>query len=88
MRKKRRENMELTALAVEAKRQGMSYGQLVAATTAREQQKIIRAYMGGPAEPRMERVPTREGENLCQAHADTRKDPTAARSGTRKAKGR
>ena len=34
----------LTALAAEAKRRGISYGKLVADTTAREQDDIIREY--------------------------------------------
>ena len=38
------ESEALTALAAEAKRRGVSYGKLVADTTAREQDDIIREY--------------------------------------------
>lgn len=38
---------ELTALALEAHRRGVSYGQLVANTSQRELDEIIRSYCGG-----------------------------------------
>ena len=38
------EHEALTALAVEARRRGISYGNLVASTTKGQQEKIIRAY--------------------------------------------
>lgn len=66
----------LTALAVEARRRGVSYGQLVAATTEWEQQEIIWEYMGGPKELGMEWVPKQEGERICPAHGTIERDPT------------
>ena len=40
---------ELTALVLEAHRRGVSYGQLVANTSQRELEEIIRAYCGEKA---------------------------------------
>lgn len=37
-------NDELTALAVEARKRKISYGQLVSSTTGYEQQQIVRQY--------------------------------------------
>lgn len=44
MRSRSRESVALTALAVEARRRGTTYGQLVASTTAQEQEEMIREY--------------------------------------------
>lgn len=44
MRSRSHESVALTALAVEARRRGTTYGQLVANTTAQEQEEIIRQY--------------------------------------------
>lgn len=41
---KSKEYRRLVALAAEARRQGMSYGQLMAATTLYERQKIVDRY--------------------------------------------
>lgn len=46
MRKKRRESMALIALAVEAKRRGVSYGHLVKSITPGEREEIVRKYEG------------------------------------------
>ena len=40
-------NLQLIALAVEARRRGTTYGQLVASTTAQEQREIIEAFLQG-----------------------------------------
>ena len=42
--------MELDALAAEARARGISYGELVSRTTAREQQEIIDRWNAGRAE--------------------------------------
>ena len=39
-----REEMALTALALEARRRGIGYGKLVAGTTVEEQKKIVQKY--------------------------------------------
>lgn len=44
MRKASCEEAALIALALEARKRGTSYGKLVAKTTAREQEKIVRKY--------------------------------------------
>ena len=46
---------ELTALVLEAHRRGVSYGQLVANTSQRELDEIIRAYCGGKARKKKRR---------------------------------
>lgn len=42
-----KKNATLIALAVEARRRGTTYGQLVASTTAQEQREIIEAFLQG-----------------------------------------
>lgn len=54
-------NEELTALALEARRRGLSYGQLVGNTTLWEQQEIIRDYCEEKARSRTMR---RKGAKL------------------------
>ena len=44
-----------TALVLEAHRRGVSYGQLVANTSQRELDEIIRAYCGGKARKKKRR---------------------------------
>ena len=46
---------ELTALVLEAHRRGVSYGQLVANTSQRVLDEIIRAYCGGKARKKKRR---------------------------------
>lgn len=41
-------DVELIALTIEARRRGVSYGQLVARTTEKERQKIVEKYRGWP----------------------------------------
>ena len=41
-------DVELIALTIEARRRGVSYGQLVARTTEKERRKIVEKYRGGP----------------------------------------
>lgn len=41
-------DVELIALTIEARRRGVSYGQLVARTTEKERWKIAEKYRGGP----------------------------------------
>ena len=41
-------DVELIALTIEARRRGLSYGQLVARTTEEERRKIVDKYRGGP----------------------------------------
>ena len=48
-------NEELTALALEARRRGVSYGQLVGNTALWEQQEIIRDYCEANAKTRANR---------------------------------
>ena len=43
-------DVEQIALTVEARRRGVSYGQLVARTTEEERRKIVDKYRSGPAE--------------------------------------
>lgn len=50
---------ELSALALEAQRRGISYGRLVANTTSYEQQEIIRDYCEEKARNRRRKVPRR-----------------------------
>lgn len=45
MQKKSRESLALIALAVEARRRGVTYGQMVATTTEGERQQIIERYI-------------------------------------------
>ena len=52
---------ELTALALEARRRGISYGHLVANTTPYEQQEIIRDYCEEKARNRRRKSPRRSG---------------------------
>ena len=52
---------ELSALALEAQRRGISYGRLVAGTTLREQQEIIRDYCEEKARNRRRKSPRRSG---------------------------
>ncbi|MFR4199624.1 MAG: hypothetical protein ACLT09_07025 [Flavonifractor plautii] len=40
-------DVELIALTIEARRRGLSYGQLVARTTEEERRKIVDKYRGG-----------------------------------------
>ena len=48
MREKRNsESKALAALATEAKRRGMTYGQLVAGTSEQEREKIVELYLKG-----------------------------------------
>ena len=44
MQKMSRERMALTALAMEAKRRGVSYGRLVKSITPGEREEIVRKY--------------------------------------------
>lgn len=55
-------NEELTALALEARRRGLSYGQLVGNTTLWEQQEIIRDYCEEKAKNRIRGKKGRRGE--------------------------
>ena len=41
-------DVELIALTIEARRRGVSYGQLVARTTEEERRKIVDEYRRGP----------------------------------------
>lgn len=41
-------DVELIAQTIEARRRGVSYGQLVARTTEKERRKIVEKYRGGP----------------------------------------
>ena len=50
---------ELSALALEARRRGISYGHLVANTTPYEQQEIIRDYCEEKARNRRRKSPRR-----------------------------
>ena len=50
---------ELSALALEARRRGISYGRLVANTTPYEQQEIIRDYCEEKARNRRRKGPGR-----------------------------
>ena len=43
-------DVELIALTIEARRRGVSYGQLVARTAKEERRKIVDKYRSGPAE--------------------------------------
>lgn len=52
---------ELSALALEARRRGISYGHLVADTTPYEQQEIIRDYCEEKARNRRRKSPRRSG---------------------------
>lgn len=52
---------ELSALALEARRRGISYGHLVANTTPYEQQEIIRDYCEEKARNRRRKSPRRSG---------------------------
>jgi hypothetical protein len=52
---------ELSALALEARRRGISYGRLVANTTPYEQQEIIRDYCEEKARNRRRKSPRRSG---------------------------
>ena len=52
---------ELSALALEAWRRGISYGHLVANTTPYEQQEIIRDYCEEKARNRRRKSPRRSG---------------------------
>ena len=52
---------ELSALALEARRRGISYGHLVANTTPYEQQEIIRNYCEEKARNRRRKSPRRSG---------------------------
>ena len=52
---------ELPALALEARRRGISYGHLVANTTPYEQQEIIRDYCEEKARNRRRKSPRRSG---------------------------
>ena len=52
---------ELSALALEARRRGISYGHLVANTTPHEQQEIIRDYCEEKAKNRRRKSPRRSG---------------------------
>ena len=52
---------ELSALALEARRRGISYGHLVANTTPYEQQEIIRDYCEEKARNRRRKGPRRSG---------------------------
>lgn len=52
---------ELSALALEARRRGISYGHLVANTTPYEQQEIIRDYCEEKARNRRRKSPKRSG---------------------------
>jgi len=52
---------ELSALALEARRRGISYGHLVANTTPYEQQEIIRDYCEENARNRRRKSPRRSG---------------------------
>ena len=50
---------ELSALALEARRRGISYGRLIANTTSHEQQEIIRDYCEEKARNRRRKGPGR-----------------------------
>lgn len=50
----KRVNQELTALAAEARRRGITYGQLVASTTEHQRQKIIERYRKKRGRPQKE----------------------------------
>ncbi len=50
----KRANRELTALAAEARRRGITYGQLVASTTEHQRQEIIERYREKRIRPRKE----------------------------------
>lgn len=50
----------MTALVLEARQRGLSYGQLAALTSRSEQEKIIRAY----ERKRIDRKRRRKGEDL------------------------
>lgn len=52
---------ELSALALEARRRGISYGHLVANTTPYERQEIIRDYCEEKARNRRRKSPRRSG---------------------------
>ena len=52
---------ELSALALEARRRGISYGRLVANTTPYEQQEINRDYCEEKARNRRRKSPRRSG---------------------------
>ena len=52
---------ELSALALEARRRGISYGRLVANTTPYEQQESIRDYCEEKARNRRRKSPSRSG---------------------------
>ena len=52
---------ELSALSLEARRRGISYGHLVANTTPYEQQEIIRDYCEEKARNRRRKSPRRSG---------------------------
>ena len=52
---------ELSALALEARRRGISYGRLIANTTSHEQQEIIRDYCEEKARNRRRKSPRRSG---------------------------
>ena len=52
---------ELSALALEARSRGISYGHLVANTTPYEQQEIIRDYCEEKARNRRRKSPRRSG---------------------------
>ena len=52
---------ELSALALEARRRGISYGHLVGNTTPYEQQEIIRDYCEEKARNRRRKSPRRSG---------------------------
>jgi len=45
-------NLQLIALAVEARARGVTYGQLVASTTAQEQREIVEEYLRHPVKAR------------------------------------
>lgn len=50
----KRANRELTALAAEARRRGITYGQLVASTTEHQRQEIIGRYREKRSRPQKE----------------------------------